>query len=82
MPKTFTRILSFDVEGETYDEDTSPEDIIKCYSFHYKDYGDYRGVDQCFVMLDHKDHRGKITKISSRPRISKAKKPDTEYLII
>ena len=79
MSKTFSRILSFDVEGEIYDEDTSPEDIIKCYDFSYKDYND-KG-ERSFLSLEHKDHRGKITKISNRPKINKAKKPDTEYFL-
>lgn len=82
MPRVFHRVLSFDVEGEIYDSHTKAEDIIKNYEFCFKDYGDTRGVDKCFVVLDHKDHRGKISQISSRPRISKAKKPDTEYMII
>jgi len=82
MPRVFHRVLSFDVEGEIYDNDTKPEDIIKNYEFCFKDYGDHRGVDKCFVVLDHTDNRGRISQISSRPRISKAKTPDTKYVTI
>lgn len=80
MPKVFHRTLSFDIEGEIYDDHTKPEDIIKSYDFHYKDYSD-RG-EKCFLSLEHKDHRGKITRISNRPKINKARKPDTEYFVI
>jgi hypothetical protein len=80
MPKIFHRIVSFAVEGEIYDQETKPEDIIKNYIFRFKDYND--GRDKSFLEFEHKDHRGKITKCSSRPKISKAKKPDTEFFII
>lgn len=80
MPKVFHRTLIFEIEGEIYDKDTKPEDIIKNYDFHFKDYND--GKDKSFVVLEHKDIRGKITNISGRPKISKAKKPDSEYFLI
>lgn len=80
MPKVFHRILSFEVEGEIYDQNTKPEDIIKNYDFHFKDYND--GRDKSFLVMDHKDVRGKIVKFNNRPQISKAKKPDTEYFVI
>ena len=80
MSRVFHRILSFEVEGEIYDNTTQPEDIIKNYDFRFKDYND--GKDKSFLELEHKDHRGKITKCSNRPKISKAKKPDTEYFVI
>ena len=80
MPKLFHRILSFEIEGEIYDLNTKPEDIIKNYIFRFKDYND--GRDKSFLELEHKDHRGKIVKFNSRPKISKAKKPDTEFFVI
>jgi hypothetical protein len=80
MPRIFHRILSFEIEGEIYDQETKPEDIIKNYIFHFKDYND--GRDKSFLVMDHKDHRGKIVKFTSRPKISKAKKPDTEFFVI
>lgn len=80
MPKVFHRVLSFDVEGEIYDSDTKAEDIIKNYDFHFKDYDD--SGTKSFLALEHKDCRGKITRISNRPKINRAKKPDTEYLVI
>jgi len=80
MPRIFHRILSFEVEGEIYDTETQPEDIIKNYDFKFKDYND--GRDKSFLVMDHKDHRGKIVKINNRPKISKAKKPDSEFFVI
>lgn len=80
MPRIFHRTLVFDVEGEIYDRDTSPEDILKNYDFHFKDYDD--GGDKSYLSLEHKDHRGKISKISNRPRIEKSKKKDSEYFLI
>lgn len=80
MSRVFHRILSFEVEGEIYDRDTSPEDIIKNYDFYFKDYND--GRDKSFIELEHKDSRGKIVKINNRPKISKAKKPDSEFFVI
>lgn len=80
MPRIFHRTLAFDIEGEIYDTSTKPEDILKNYDFHFKDYND--GEDKSFLSLEHKDRRGKITRISNMPKISKSKKPDTEYFLI
>lgn len=80
MSRVFHRVLSFEIEGEVYDNSTQPEDIIKNYDFHFKDYND--GRDKSFLELEHKDHRGKITQINNRPKITKAKKPDSEYFVI
>lgn len=80
MPRVFHRILSFEVEGELYDNDTQPEDIIKNYDFKFKDYND--GRDKSFLVMDHKDSRGKIVKFNNRPSIKKAKKPDSEFFVI
>lgn len=80
MPKIFHRTLSFEIEGEIYDDHTKPEEIIKNYDFHFKDYSD-KG-ERSFLSLEHKDHRGKITRISNRPKIDKAKKSDSEYFLI
>ena len=80
MPRIFHRALVFDVEGEIYDTHTKPEDILKNYDFYFKDYDD--SGDKSFLSLEHKDYRGKISRISSRPRIEKSKKKDTEYFLI
>jgi hypothetical protein len=80
MHRIFHRILSFEIEGEIYDNETKAEDIIKNYEFRFKDYND--GRDKGFLVMDHKDHRGKIVKFNNRPKITKAKKPDTEFFVI
>lgn len=80
MPRTFARQLSFIAEGEIYDTDTSPEDIIKNYDWH--DLTDSYD-DDIHLMADHKDKRGKITKLYMLSKINKVKKkPDSEYFII
>jgi hypothetical protein len=80
MPKFFTRIITFKVEGELYDECTSAEDIIRNYTFNYRDYND-DGPDKCFLFMTHDDNRGKITKLTRLPKIHKWKKPDTEFFV-
>jgi hypothetical protein len=80
MQKQFKRIISFEVEGEIYDNETKPEDILKNYEWNFKDYND--GKDKCFLVFEHKDSRGKITKMTKLSKINKAKKPDTEYFIV
>lgn len=79
MPRLFTRIITFKVEGEIYDTHTSPEDIIQNYTFMLKDYND--GKDRSFLELNHKDARGKITKMARLPKIRKWKVPDTEFFL-
>lgn len=80
MPRLFNRVISFRVEGEIYDNDTQAEDIIRNYTFAFKDYND--GRDKSFLTMDHKDHRGKITNVTRLPKITKWKKADTEYFVI
>lgn len=79
MPRLFTRIITLKVEGEIYDTHTKAEDIIKNYDWAFKDYGD--GKDHFFIEGNHKDNRGRITKISRLPAIHKWKKPDTEFFL-
>ena len=79
MPRLFNRVLTFHVEGEIYDHETSPESIIKNYTFTFHDYGD--GKDHFFIEGYHKDTRGKITKVTKLPKIHRWKKPDTEFFL-
>ena len=80
MPRLFNRVVSFRVEGEIYDNDTQAEDIIRNYTFNFKDYNE--GSDKSFVIMDHKDHRGRIMNMTRLPKIGKWKKPDTEYFVL
>lgn len=79
MPRLFNRVLTFHVEGEIYDTSTSAEDIIKNYTFVFKDYND--GKDHFFLDCYHNDNRGCITKLTRLPKIHKWKKPDTEFFL-
>ena len=79
MPRLFNRVLTFHVEGEIYDHETSPESIIKNYTFAFHDYGD--GKDHFFIEGYHKDNRGRITKVTKLPKIHRWKQPDTEFFL-
>jgi hypothetical protein len=78
MPRLFNRIITFHVQGEIYDSTTTPEDIIKNYNWRYKDNSD---DNHFFVSAEHKDYRGKITKMIMLPKIHRYKKPDTEFFL-
>lgn len=80
MPRLFKRLITFMVEGEIYDTETKAEDIIKNYSWSFKDYSD--GKDHFFIEGSHKDMRGRILKVTKTPKITKCKKADTEYFLI
>jgi len=81
MSRIFHRIISFEVEGEIYDLDTKPEDIIKNYEWHFKGYHDNR-EDKCFLEAYHNDHRGRITGVTRKSQITKTDKPDTELFVV
>lgn len=79
MPRIFHRVLTFKVEGEIYDNETKPEDIIRGY--------DWRSMTSNYendihIMATHKDNRGRITSMIKLPKIHKYKKPDTEFFLI
>lgn len=79
MPRIFTRILTFKVEGEIYNHETRPEDIIKNYSWSFNDYSN--GKDKFFIEATHQDTRGRITKMTKLPKVHRWKKPDTEFFL-
>jgi hypothetical protein len=80
MPRIFTRQLSFIVEGEIYDNETKPEDIIKNYEWYIKDDEDTNNIN---LVAHHNDQRGRITKMYKLSKIQKVKKkPDTEYFLV
>ena len=78
MPRLFNRVITFHVQGEIYDRETTPEDIIKNYNWICKDNYDDNTL---FISAQHKDNRGKITRITKLPKIHKWKKPDTEFFL-
>lgn len=77
MPRLFTRILTFKVEGEIYDTETKAEDIIKNYSWSFRDDGN----GKVYLYGFHKDSRGRILKMTRLPKIHRWKKPDTEFFL-
>jgi hypothetical protein len=76
MPKTFTRIISFEVEGELYDLSTTPEEFINSYDWRFKGFHDNH-EDKCFLESSHDDSRGRITNMMKKFEIKKTEKPDT-----
>lgn len=66
------------VGGEIYDKNTTPESIIRNYtwSFRYNDDGTITITGN-----RHKDHRGKITRVTILPKIHLWKRPDTEMFL-
>lgn len=78
MPRVFNRIISFHVQGEIYDHETSPEQIIRNYNWNLKDSEN----GKIHIVASHKDNRGRITKMAHLPKIQKWNKPDTELFII
>ena len=78
MPKLFSRLLTFKVTGEIYDNNTNPEDIISHYEWKTK-HGD---DDKISICANHHDKRGRITNIVKLSHIQRAIKPDTEYFIV
>jgi hypothetical protein len=79
MPRIFNRVITFHVQGEIYDRETKPEDIIKNYNWTFKDNSD---DNHFFISAQHKDTRGRITKMTKLPKIHPWHKPDTEFFLI
>jgi hypothetical protein len=76
MHKLFSRIISFEIQGEVYDEHISPEDIINSYDWRFKGFHDNH-EDKCFLESSHDDSRGRITNMTKKLEIKKTDKPDT-----
>lgn len=77
MPKTFKRIISFEIEGEIYDNSTSAESILRNYNWNCKSENNHISVTG-----NHKDKRGRITSIIKKGRITKSNQSDSDYFII
>jgi hypothetical protein len=78
MPRIFNRIVIFHVQGEIYDNKTDPETIIKNY--HWQTRNNIDGKLQ--IVANHKDTRGRITKMVYLPKIYPWHKPDKELFLI
>lgn len=68
------------VEGEIYDDETTPEEIIKSYDWRFKGFHDHR-EDKCFLESYQNDHRGRIVNMVKKPKISKSNKDDSELFV-
>lgn len=80
MPRLFNRVLCFKIQGEIYDNETKPEDILKNYTWNFRNHD---GNHKVFLVADHRhDHRGTITNMVPLYPVQKWKKPDTEYFLI
>lgn len=80
MPRLFTRLLTFKVEGEIYDTETKPEDIIRNYEWKCSE--NPINSNELDIIGKHKDQRGRIVRMTMLSKIRKDKKPDTEYFLI
>ena len=80
MPRIFHRVLSFEIEGEIYDLSTSPESIIKGYSWNL--HKGSNNSDEISLVAKHRDNRGRISKINKLAKINKSSTPDTNYFLI
>ena len=77
MPRQFHRVLSFEIEGEIYDNSTKAEDIIRQYEWKVKD------VNSGIVLIGHSNrHNGRIVNLTRIPKIFKSRKVDNEYFIV
>lgn len=80
MPRVFHRVLSFEIEGEIYDLSTSPESILKGYSWNL--HKGSENSNEIFLIAKHHDNRGRICKINKLVKINKSSTPDTNYFLI
>jgi hypothetical protein len=80
MPRIFNRTIGFLVQGEIYDNSTKAEDIIRNYTFKFRDFPGPKG--ESFLVLEHEGSKGRITNLTKLPWVAKPKKPDTEYFLI
>lgn len=76
MPRLFNRTITFNVDGEIYDNETKPESILKNYLWSFEDNCD--GNIQLFA--HHKDRRGRITKMTKHA-IGKQEKAETNFFV-
>ena len=77
MSRLFNRVIEFRIEGEIYDNETTPESILNNYNWTFKDNSD--GNIQLFA--HHKDNRGRINNITKTGKIRQWRKPDSKYFV-
>jgi hypothetical protein len=62
MSKNFRRTIVLEIAGSIDDDNISPEDFLRSYSWNFKDYNDRKG-DKCFLEISTKEGSGHITHI-------------------
>jgi hypothetical protein len=62
MSKNFNRTVVLEITGTINDDNISPEEFLKTYSWSFKDYNDRKG-DKCFLEISTKEGSGCITHI-------------------
>lgn len=78
MPRLFHRIISFEVEGEIYNNSSKPENIIRNYEWKIHQTPN----DELVITAYSKEKNGRIVKLTKIPKIFKSRKVDTNYYII
>jgi hypothetical protein len=78
MPRLFHRVISFDVEGELYDNDTTPESVLRNYNWHC----DNKDLNEIKLVGKHHDIRGRIVNLKKLSKISRSSIRDTNYYLI
>jgi|688.fasta_scaffold151852_6 hypothetical protein len=76
MPRSFSKIIEFRIDGEIYDDKTKPESILNNYDWTFEDSMD--GNIQIFA--HHKDDRGQITNMTKIGVYKPYYKSDTERI--
>jgi hypothetical protein len=77
MPRLFHRIISFEVEGEIYDNSSTAESIIRHYDWKVK-----HDNTNLVITASTKDKNGRIVNLTRIPKIFKSRKVDTNYYIV
>jgi hypothetical protein len=80
MPRIFHRVLSFEVEGQIYDNSTSAESIVNGYTWRLSK-EPFNGKEVRLIG-SHKDNRGRIVKCKKLPGMLKPAVPDTNYFLV
>jgi hypothetical protein len=77
MPRLFHRIISFEVEGEIYDNSSRAEDIIKNYDWRVQHLN-----DNLVITAHSREKNGRIVNLTKIPKVFRSRKVDTNYYIV
>jgi hypothetical protein len=77
MPRLFHRIISFEIEGEIYDNSSKAEDIIQHYEWKVQ-----HDDTNLVITASTKNKNGRIVNLTRIPKTFKSRKVDTNYYIV